>query len=199
MLAQQCKVPFDFHSAGVPASEIQLENLKIQPGEAIAVNFALVLHHMPDESVGLLRLVKGLSPKVVALVEQESNTNTAPFLARFVETLNYYSAIFESIDVALPREHKERINVEQHCLAREVVNIIACEGAERVERHELLGKWRSRFAMAGFKPYPLSSYVNATIRTLLGNYSTKYTLEEKDEALYLGWMDRHLVSSCAWR
>ncbi|CAI0379038.1 unnamed protein product [Linum tenue] len=206
MLAQQFKVPFEFHAVGIPASEIQVENLKIQPGEAIAVNFALVLHHMPDESVGtqnhrdrLLRMVKGLYPKVVTLVEQESNTNTAPFFARFVETLNYYSAIFESIDVALPREHRERINVEQHCLAREVVNIIACEGVERVERHELLGKWRSRFAMAGFKPYPLSSYVNGAIKALLGKYSSKYTLEEKDGALYLGWMDRHLVSSCAWR
>ncbi|CAI0378946.1 unnamed protein product [Linum tenue] len=206
MLAQQFKVPFEFRAVGIPASEIQVENLKIQPGEAIAVNFALVLHHMPDESVGtqnhrdrLLRMVKGLYPKVVTLVEQESNTNTAPFFARFVETLNYYSAIFESIDVALPREHRERINVEQHCLAREVVNIIACEGVERVERHELLGKWRSRFAMAGFKPYPLSSYVNGAIKALLGKYSSKYTLEEKDGALYLGWMDRHLVSSCAWR
>ncbi|KAJ4850677.1 DNA topoisomerase 2-associated protein pat1 [Turnera subulata] len=205
-LAESCKVPFEFQMAGVSASEIQVENLDIRPGEAIAVNFAFVLHHMPDESVGtqnhrdrLLRLVKSLSPKVVTLVEQESNTNTAPFFARFVETLNYYRAIFESIDVTLPREHKERINVEQHCLAREIVNIIACEGAERVERHEVLGKWRSRLSMAGFTPYPLSSFVNATIKTLLENYSDKYTLEERDGALYLGWLNRPLIVSCAWK
>ncbi|KAG8658306.1 scarecrow-like protein 21 [Manihot esculenta] len=205
-LAKSCKVPFEFHAAAVSASEIQLENLGIRPGEALAVNFALTLHHLPDESVGtqnhrdrLLRLVKSLSPKVVTLVEQESNTNTAPFLLRFTEALNYYLAVFESIDVTLPREHKERINVEQHCLAREVVNIIACEGAERVERHEPLGKWRSRFTMAGFTPYPLSTYVNATIKTLLESYSNKYTLEERDGALYLGWMNRPLVASCAWR
>ncbi|KAJ9153875.1 hypothetical protein P3X46_027265 [Hevea brasiliensis] len=205
-LAESCNVPFEFHAAAVSASEIQLENLGIQPGEAIAVNFALTLHHLPDESVGtqnhrdrLLRLAKSLSPKVVTLVEQESNTNTAPFLPRFTETLNYYLAVFESIDVTLPREHKERINVEQHCLAREVVNIIACEGAERVERHEPLGKWRSRFAMAAFTPYPLSTYVNATIKTLLESYSNKYTLEERDGALYLGWMNRPLIASCAWR
>ncbi|OAY28400.1 scarecrow-like protein 21 [Manihot esculenta] len=205
-LAQSCNVPFEFHAAAVSASEIQLENLGIQPGEAIAVNFALTLHHVPDESVDtqnhrdrLLRLVKSLSPKVVTLVEQESNTNTAPFLPRFIETLNYYTAVFESIDVTLPREHKERINVEQHCLAREVVNLVACEGAERVERHEPLSKWRSRFAMAGFVPYPLSTFVNATIKTLLESYSNKFTLEERDGALYLGWMNRPLIASCAWR
>lgn len=205
-LAESCKVPFEFHAVGISGSEVQLEDLGVQPGEAIAVNFAMMLHHMPDESVSsqnhrdrLLRLAKSLSPKVVTLVEQESNTNTAPFFPRFLETLNYYMAVFESIDVTMPREHRERISVEQHCLARDVVNIIACEGLERVERHELLGKWRSRFVMAGFMPYPLSSVVNATIKALLQNYSEKFTLEERDGALYLGWMNKALVASCAWR
>lgn len=205
-LAESFKVPFEFHAVAVSGCEVQLENLGVRPGEALAVNFAFMLHHMPDESVStqnhrdrLLRLVKSLSPKVVTLVEQESNTNTAAFYPRFLETLNYYTAMFESIDVTLPREHKERINVEQHCLAREVVNILACEGPERVERHELLGKWRSRFKMAGFTPYPLSSLVNATIKTLLENYCNKYRLQERGGALYLGWMDRDLVASCAWK
>ncbi|XP_060187886.1 scarecrow-like transcription factor PAT1 [Lycium barbarum] len=205
-LAKSFKVPFEFHAAAMSGSDVQLENLGIQHGEALAVNFAFTLHHMPDESVStenhrdrLLRMVKSLNPKVVTLVEQESNTNTAAFFPRFLETLDYYTAMFESIDMTLPRGHKERINVEQHCLARDVVNIIACEGIERVERHELLGKWKSRFRMAGFSPYPLSSLVNATIKTLLDSYSDKYRLEERDGALYLGWMNRDLVASCAWK
>ncbi|KAL6975620.1 DNA topoisomerase 2-associated protein pat1 [Sarracenia purpurea var. burkii] len=205
-LAKSCKVPFEFHEAAMSDCEIQIENLRIRPGEAIAVNFAFVLHRMPDESVStqnhrdrLLRHVKSLSPKVVTLVEQESNTNTAAFFPRFLEAFDYYSAMFESIDATLPRAYKERINVEQHCLARDIMNMIACEGAERVERHELLGKWKSRFRMAGFAPYPLSSLVNATIKTLLDSYSDKYRLEERDGALYLGWMSRDLVASCAWK
>ncbi|KAG2314410.1 hypothetical protein Bca4012_065082 [Brassica carinata] len=114
--------------------------------------------------------------------------------------MDYYDVMFKSKDVTLPRNHKQRINVEQHCLARDVVNIIACEGADRVERHELLGKWRSRFDMAGFTPYPLSPLVNSTIRSLLRNYSDKYRLEERDRAsLYLGWMKRDLVTSGAWK
>ncbi|MCD7446573.1 DNA topoisomerase 2-associated protein pat1 [Datura stramonium] len=204
-LAESFKVPFEFHAASVSSSDVQVENLGIRPGEALAVNFAFVLHHMPDESVStenhrdqLIRLVKSLNPKVVTLVEQESNTNTAAFFPRFLETLDYYTAMFASIDVTLPRAHKERINVEQHCLARDIVNIIACEGIERVERHELLGKWKSRFRMAGFSPYPLSSLVNATIKNLLENYCDKYHLEERDGSLYLGWMNRDLVASCAW-
>ena len=205
-LAQSYKVPFEFHAVTVDASDVEVEHLDIRQGEALAVNFAYQLHHVPDESVStrnnrdrVLRMVKGLSPKVVTLVEQESNTNTSTFLQRFSEALNFYSAIFESIDVRLPRESKERINVEQHCLARDIVNIIACEGVERVERHELHGKWKVRLSMAGFSPCPLSPVVNSTIKSLLENYCEHYRLEERDGALFLGWKNRALVVSSAWR
>jgi hypothetical protein len=199
------KVPFQFNAVAISGSEVEEGHLSIVPGEAVAVNFTLELHHIPDETVStanhrdrILRLVKGLSPKVLTLVEQESNTNTAPFAQRFAETLDYYTAIFESIDLALPREDRERINMEQHCLAREIVNLVACEGEERVERHEVFGKWKSRLMMAGFRPSPLSALVNATIKTLLQSYSPDYKLAERDGVLYLGWKNRPLVVSSAW-
>ncbi|KAF7112185.1 hypothetical protein RHSIM_RhsimUnG0254300 [Rhododendron simsii] len=204
-ISEKFNIPVEFHPLPVFASEVTREMLSVRPGEAVVVNFPLQLHHTPDESVdvtnprdGLLRMVKSLSPKVVTLVEQESNTNTAPFVARFIEALDYYSAMFESIDVALPRDQKERINAEMHCLARDIVNVVACEGRERVERHELLGKWKSRFTMAGFRQFPLSSYVNSAIGGLLKGYCEHYTLVEKDGAMLLGWKDRNLVSVSAW-
>ncbi|XP_061339816.1 scarecrow-like protein 13 [Gastrolobium bilobum] len=204
--ARSCGVPFEFHSAAMSSCEVERENLVIRPGEALAVNFPYVLHHMPDESVStgnhrdrLLRLVKSLSPKVVTLVEQESNTNTSSFFHRFAETLDYYTAMFESIDVARPRDDKKRISAEQHCVARDIVNMIACEGVERVERHELLGKWRLRFSMAGFQQCPLSSSAMDAARNLLIEFDENYRLEQRDGALYLGWMKRALVTSSAWR
>ncbi|KAL6856191.1 hypothetical protein ACP4OV_018993 [Aristida adscensionis] len=204
-IAGLCKVPFEFHAVAISGCEVEEEHLGIVPGEAVAVNFTLELHHIPDETVStanhrdrVLRLIKGLSPRVLTLVEQESNTNTAPFAQRFTETLDYYTAIFESIDLALPREDRERINMEQHCLAREIVNLVACEGEERVERHELFGKWKARLTMAGFRPSPLSAVVNATIKTLLQSYSPNYKLAERDGVLYLGWKNRPLVVSSAW-
>ena len=204
-MSEEFKIPLEFTPLSVYATQVTKEMLEIRPGEALSVNFTLQLHHTPDESVdvnnprdGLLRMVKGLSPKVTTLVEQESHTNTTPFLMRFGETMEYYSAMFESIDANLPRDNKERISVEQHCLAKDIVNIIACEGKDRVERHELLGKWKSRLTMAGFRPYPLSSYVNSVIRKLLACYSDKYTLDEKDGAMLLGWRSRKLISASAW-
>jgi hypothetical protein len=204
--AESCNVPFEFHAAPMSGCVVQLENLSIVPGEALAVNFPYVLHHMPDESVStqnhrdrLLRLVKSLSPKVVTLVEQESNTNTSPFLSRFKETLEYYTAMFESVDVALPRDDKQRIRAEENCVARDIVNMIACEDAERVERHELLGKWRLRLSMAGFTPYPLSSTVTHVVNGLLKDYNENFRLDKRDGALYLFWKNRPMATSSAWR
>ncbi|WCJ28141.1 GRAS family transcription factor [Euphorbia peplus] len=204
--AQSNNVPFQFHDAAMSGSEVQLEHLALQPGEAVVVNFPFVLHHMPDESVDtwnhrdrLLRLVKSLSPKVVTVVEQESNTNTKPFLPRFKETLDYYKAMFESIDAGSTRDDKQRINAEQHCVARDIVNMIACEGPDRVERHEVFGKWRLRFTMAGFSQYPLSSMVTSAVRTLLKEYDRNYGLQEKDGVLYLWWMNTVMSTSSAWR
>ncbi|XP_023913390.2 chitin-inducible gibberellin-responsive protein 1 isoform X3 [Quercus suber] len=205
-ISAKFNIPVEFHGVPEFAPDITRDMLNVRPGEALAVNFPLQLHHTPDESVDvnnprdeLLRMIKSLSPKVVTLVEQESNTNTTPFFHRFVETLEYYLAMFESIDVTLPRNSKERINVEQHCLARDIVNIIACEGKERVERHELFGKWKSRLTMAGFRQYPLSTYVNSVIKSLLRCYSEHYNLVEKDGAMLLGWKNRNLISASAWQ
>ncbi|KAK7262665.1 hypothetical protein RJT34_30240 [Clitoria ternatea] len=204
-VSQTFNIPVEFNGVPALAPNVTRDMLDVRPFEVLVVNFPLQLHHTADESVdvsnprdGLLRLVKSLSPKLVTLVEQDSNTNTTPFFNRFVETLDYYLAIFESIDVSLPRKSKERINVEQHCLARDIVNIIACEGKERVERHELLGKWKSRLTMAGFSQYPLSSYMNSVIRSLLRCYSEHYNLVEKDGAMLLGWKNRNLISASAW-
>ncbi|KAJ8759851.1 hypothetical protein K2173_009952 [Erythroxylum novogranatense] len=205
-VARQYNVPFEFHDTAMTCCEVRREDLRILPGEAVVVNFPYVLHHMPDESVNttnhrdqLLRLVKSLNPCIVTLTEQESNTNTKPFYPRFIETLDYYTAMFESIDVARARDDKQRINAEQHCVARDIVNMIACENDERVERHELLGKWRVRFSMAGFTQCPLSSSASVAIRDLLKEYDKNYGLEERDGALYLWWKSRPMVTSSAWR
>ena len=84
-------------------------------------------------------------------------------------------------------------------MARDIVNMIACEGVERVERHELLGKWRSRFSMAGFKQCPLTPSVMAAVRNLLKEFNHNYRVEQRDGALYLGWMRRAMATSSAWR
>lgn len=206
-LAEAVGVPFEFRAIPAKTVDVAPSILECRPNEALIVNFAFQLHHMPDESVStvnqrdqLLRMVKGLEPKLVTVVEQDVNTNTAPFFPRFVEAYNYYSAVFESLDATLPRESPDRINVERHCLGRDIVNIVACEGEDRIERYEVAGKWRARMTMAGFVSCPLSGYVNGAIRSLLQkSYCDRYKVKEEGGALYFGWEDKILIVASAWR
>lgn len=204
-IAVQAGVHLEFRIISQKAADVQPYMLDCRPGEALAVNFAFQLHHMPDESVStrnprdqLLRMVKGLNPKVVTVVEREMNTNTAPFLPRFMEALNYYSAVFESLDVSLKRESRERFNIEKQCLARDIVNIVACEDAERIERYEVAGKWRARMTMAGFTVYPINTSVDNSIRPLFESRGNNYRLKAEKGALHLGWLDKVLVVVSAW-
>ncbi|KAF8377100.1 hypothetical protein HHK36_030473 [Tetracentron sinense] len=205
-LAEAVGMPFQFRAISAKTEDVTPSILDCQSGEALVVNFAFQLHHMPDESVStvnqrdqLLRMVKSLGPKLVTVVEQDVNTNTAPFFPRFIEAYNYYSAVFESLDATLPRESPDRMNVERQCLARDIVNIVACEGEERIERYEVAGKWRARMTMAGFTSCPLSLYVNDAIRKLLKQYCDRYKVKEEGGALHFGWEEKILIVASAWR
>lgn len=206
-LAEALGVSFEFRALASKTPDVSPSMLDCRPGEALVVNFAFQLHHMPDESVStvnqrdrLLRMVKSLNPKLVTVVEQDMNTNTAPFFPRFVEAYNYYSAVFESLDATLPRESQDRMNVEKQCLARDIVNIVACEGEERIERYEVAGKWRARMMMAGFTSCPMGSNVTDMIRKLLiTEYCDRYKVKEEMSALHFGWEDKSLIVASAWR
>ncbi|KAL5075620.1 hypothetical protein RYX36_014604 [Vicia faba] len=205
-LAEALGLSFEFRAVSSKASVVTSSMLNCRRGEALVVNFAFQLHHMPDESVStvnerdqLLRLVKSLNPKIVTVVEQDVNTNTAPFLQRFVEAYNYYSAVFESLDVTLPRESQDRMNVERQCLARDIVNTVACEGEDRIERYEVAGKWRARMTMAGFTSSPMSTNASEEIRKLVKVYCDRYKVKEEKGALHFGWEDKNLIVASAWR
>lgn len=207
-LAETLGVPFEFRAVAAGSSAVEPSMLECRAGEeAIVVNFAFQLHHMPDESVStvnhrdrLLRMVKSLGPKLVTVVEQDVNTNTAPFFPRFVEAYSYYSAVFESLDATLPRDSQDRANVERQCLARDIVNVVACEGEERIERYEVAGKWRARMAMAGFSACPMSSEVTAEIKTLIvRHYCERFKINDEVGALHFGWEHKNLIVASAWK
>ncbi|KAI3990970.1 hypothetical protein MKX01_026154 [Papaver californicum] len=204
--AESVGMSFEFLPLAAKTSEVTPGMLSCRPKEALIVNFAFQLHHMPDESVStvnqrdqLLRMVKGLGPKLVTVVEQDVNTNTGPFYPRFVEVYTYYLAVFESLDATLVRNSPDRMNVEKQCLARDMVNIIACEGEERIERYEVAGKWRARMKMAGFVPCPLSTRVDSTIKENLKQYCDRFNAKQEQGALNFGWESKCLVVASAWK
>lgn len=208
VLASKVGVNLYFRVMNLNITDISIESFGLEDGEILAVNFAFRLHKLPDESVStenlrdeLLRRVKNLSPRVVTLVEQEMNANTASFVARVNETCGYYGALFESLDATVPRNKVERVKIEEG-LSRRMCNSVACEGRDRVERCEVLGKWRARMRMAGFEEKRLSQKLGESLRVKL-NSGTRvnpgFTIKEEAGGISFGWMGRTLTVASAWR
>ncbi|EYU25126.1 hypothetical protein MIMGU_mgv1a0036911mg, partial [Erythranthe guttata] len=182
--------------------------LEIQSDVALCVNFAFKLYKLPDESVTtenlrdeLLRRVKSLSPEVMTVVEQEMNTNTAPLTARVRDAYEYYGALFDSLDATVSRENPDRVRIEEG-LSRKISNSVAGEGRDRVERCEVLGKWRARMSMAGFQPRKMSQLAVESLRSKL-NSGTRgnpgFSVNEESGGICFGWMGRILTVASAWR
>ncbi|XP_042477212.1 scarecrow-like protein 8 [Macadamia integrifolia] len=207
-LAERVGVNLKFNAVCRKMADLDRDALESDADEALAVNFAFRLYRMPDESVStenprdhLLRVVKGLCPRVVTLVEQEMNANTAPFGARVAEACAYYGALFDSLDATMARDGGGRVRVEE-CLGRKAANTVACEGRERVERCEVFGKWRARMGMAGFESRPLSQQMTDSLRAKLSGMTRNnpgFTIKQEGGGICFGWMGRLLTVASAWR
>ncbi|WVZ74180.1 hypothetical protein U9M48_022393 [Paspalum notatum var. saurae] len=202
--AQQAGVELRFRAVSCVAGEIGASRLGCEPGEALAVNLAFALSRVPDESVSpanprdeLLRGVRALGPRVVTLVEQELNTNTAPLAARFGDACAHYGAVLESLDATLGRDSAQRARAEA-ALARKAANAVAREGPDRVERCEVFGKWRARFGMAGLRPLAISQGIADRVKARLGPARPGFDVKLDSGRLGVGWMGRVVTVASAW-
>ncbi|KAG6629874.1 hypothetical protein CIPAW_14G115700 [Carya illinoinensis] len=148
----------------------------------------------------LLNALWGFTPKLMIITEQDSNHNGSTLMERLLEALHSYAALFDCLESTAPRTSLERLKLEKMLFGEEIKNIIACEGSERKERHEKLGKWIQRFDLAGFGNVPLSYYgmLQAT-RLLQGFGCDGYKVKEENGCVVICWQDRALFSVSAWR
>ncbi|KAM0029401.1 putative transcription factor GRAS family [Helianthus debilis subsp. tardiflorus] len=173
------------------------------PNETLVVNCVLYLHRMlvdRDKVVMLLKKIKSMNPRVVTLAEKEANHNNPLFVSRFEEALSYYSAVFESLEVTLPPNSRERMVVEQVWFGREIVDIVVAEGESRRERHERFVSWERMMKIAGFRNVALSPFAVSQAKLLLRLHypCDGYNLEVANDCLFLGWNYRPLFSVSSW-
>ncbi|OMP10977.1 Transcription factor GRAS [Corchorus olitorius] len=147
-----------------------------------------------------LNALWGLSPKLMVVTEQDSNHNGSTLMERLLESLYSYAALFDCLESTVSRASLERLKVEKMLFGEEIKNIIACEGAERKERHEKLDKWIQRLDLASFGNVPLSYYGMLQARRLLQGYNCDgYKMKEENGCVVICWQDRPLFSVSAWR
>lgn len=153
------------------------------------------------------------------LVEKEGSrtvTTSRSFLSRFMESLRYFAAMFDSLDDSLPSDSKERLRIEKNYLGREIRNAVEINEKEEEEvflmKYGRFETWKEVLERSGFEGVMMSSRSVSQAKLLLKIQSHCCTMEEhgggagfriyeRDDgrAISLGWQDRYLVTATAWR
>ncbi|PKU69448.1 DELLA protein SLR1 [Dendrobium catenatum] len=202
-LARTINVEFEFRGLVANSlADLEPYMLDVEP-EVIAINSVFELHGLlalPGAIEKVLDTVRSLRPRIVTTVEQEANHNADGFLERFTEALHYYSTLFDSMDGGSDEGSPEKLMSEVF-VGRQICNVVACEGFERTERHETLEQWMLRIRGAGFESVNLGSnaFKQASMLLALFGRGDEYRIEEKEGCLTLGWNNRPLIATSAWR
>ncbi|CAH9144120.1 unnamed protein product [Cuscuta epithymum] len=212
-LSRYCErygVPFEFNALTSQHWEaIKIDDLKlVSGGEVIAINSNFRFDYLLDETLvagynpkdEVLNLIREVNPDIYVQTVHSGSHSSPFFLPRFRETLFFYSAIFDMCDSTLPnRHHPQRLSFEQEFLGRETMNIIGCEGIERLHRPETYKQWESRMLRAGLKPLPLNSQlVNKLLRKARASYHKDFLFIEDGLWVLQGWKGRVLGGSSCW-
>ncbi|XP_009603475.1 DELLA protein GAI1-like [Nicotiana tomentosiformis] len=209
-LAESINVEFEFRGfVANSLADLDASMFDIREGETVAVNSMFELHQLLARPGGIekvLSFVKDLKPEIFTIVEQEANHNGPVFMDRFTESLHYYSTLFDSLEGCGgggelgPVSDQDKLMSEVY-LGRQICNLVSCEGVDRVERHETLAQWRTRFNSAGFEPVLLGSNAFKQASMLLALFAGGggYRVEENNGCLMLGWHTRPLIATSAWK
>ena len=205
--ARMMNIALEFQAVVTRPECLDVSMLGLRDNEAVAGNFIFSLHELLDGEMsnGLSTVLKSVlkaRPKVVTTVEQEANHSGPFFQQRFSEALQYYMFLFDSLTSSLEAGADSSANssIESYLLAPEIMNIVACDGVARVERHERLEQWRLRMLAIGFSPRPLSVASQVQAERLVTQISTRggFQVSRDQGGLLLGWQGRPLLAASSW-
>ncbi|KAF3330533.1 scarecrow-like protein 9 [Carex littledalei] len=207
--ARSFNVPFEYRGIASKNWEaISLDDLKIKKDEVLIVNCLYRLREVGDEAVSLdsprdrvLNLIYKMRPHIFIEGVLNIRTFSPFFITRFRQCLPLYSALFKLLDILIPRDNKLRQIIERDFLARDILNVLACEGSEWTMKPESYKQWHQRNLRAGFEQIPLNCAIVKECREILRkSYKNKIFFVEEDRNWMLqGWSGRAFDALSIWK
>ncbi|XP_044469402.1 protein SHORT-ROOT-like [Mangifera indica] len=201
-------VPFKFnviHHVG-DLCDLNLGELDIRNDEALAINCIGAFHTIRavDNSRDILiSNLRRLQPRIITVVEEEADLDVGSdgveFVRGFEECVRWFRVYFESLDESFSRTSNERLMLER-AAGRAMVDLVACQPAESIERRESATRWSQRLHAAGFSPTMFSDEVCDDVRALLRRYRDGWSMAQcPDGGIFLSFKEQTVVWASAWR
>lgn len=205
--AESFNVPFEYNAIAKKWETIRLEELKIDKDEHLVVTCFYRGKNLLDESVVVdsprnkfLSLIRKINPDIFIHGIMNGAFNAPFFVTRFREALFHFSSLFDMLDTIVPREDWERMLIEKEIFGREALNVIACEGCERVERPETYKQWQVRILRAGFSQQAFDrEIVERAVEKVRSSFHKDFVIDEDGQWLLQGWKGRIIYALSCWK
>ncbi|KQJ87049.1 hypothetical protein BRADI_4g09156v3 [Brachypodium distachyon] len=201
-------VSFKFHAIAAKPEAVQAEDLQIDPDEVLVVSSLFQSRLLMDETLTfggvnprdmVLNTIRKMKPSVFIHAVVNGSYSAAFFMTRFRQVLYYFMTLFDVIETTIPQDNDKRLLVERDIFAQCAMNIIACEGANRVERPQNYREWQARNQRAGLRQLPLDPNIVLMLKDEVKEHCHKhFMINEDHQWLLQGWKGRVLYALSTW-
>ncbi|KAK9062952.1 hypothetical protein SSX86_016822 [Deinandra increscens subsp. villosa] len=204
--AETFNVPFKFKAIAKNWETITLDDLDLHSDETLIVNSAYRFRFLLDETVmvdsprdKVLKLIRKMNPYMFIQGVINGSYNAPFFITRFREALFFFSSMFDMIEANATRETPDRMLIEKVFWGQEAMNVIACEGGERIERPETYKQWQVRNLRAGFRQLPLNQEILKLAKDRAKScYHKDFGVDEAGHWMLQGWKGRIICALSSW-
>ncbi|CAD6260762.1 unnamed protein product [Miscanthus lutarioriparius] len=207
--ARQLGVPFRFRGIAAKSEAVRAGDLDIDPDEVLVVSSLFHFRTLTDEGTMAtdgdeagtdpIGAIREMQPSVFVHAVLNASYSTVFFATRFREALHNFTALFDMMDTILPRDNGSRLLFERDVLARCAVNVIACEGADRVQHPRSYKQWQARSRRAGLRQLPLDCDIVQTLKDKVKReYHEHFVISEDQQWLLQAWKGRVLYAISTW-
>ncbi|KAI3817766.1 hypothetical protein L1987_11564 [Smallanthus sonchifolius] len=205
--AETFGVQFKFKAIAQKWETISIEDLELDYEETLVVNCAYRFRNLLDETVmvdsprnTVLDLIRKMNPEIFIQGIVNGSYSAPFFLKRFREALFFFSSLFDMLDATVDRLTEERMLVEKTIWGREAMNVIACEGGERIERPETYKQWQVRNQRAGFRQVAIDQEIVKKAKDwAISDYHKDFVIDEDGYWVLQGWKGRVLYAISSWK
>jgi hypothetical protein len=149
-----------------------------------------------------LEFLATLKPSVLVISENDVDMLSEDFLTRFKEVVSFWWVFFESTHKAFRGREPEAQQIVEYEGSMIMLNGIACEGAERIERNDRHENWMSRIRRVGFAPMCISEDTKKTVSVLLQNTESEHwgvSYTHNTNCVNLSWKNQPVNFSSLWK
>ncbi|KAF6149712.1 hypothetical protein GIB67_017445 [Kingdonia uniflora] len=201
--ARELGVQFHIEFVVFSIFEVQLFNsIRFGNGESVGVNLSPEIFRRLkslDTVSGFFRFLRRISPRIITFVDTEGwrynnnnnneDSNTS-FRRNFINGLEFYSAILESLDVAGNVDLVRRI--EKFLIRPKIIGTALGPGNH-------IFTWREMLSRTGLLPVRLSGVTESDALWLVRRSQVRgFHLAKHEGLLVLSWHEKEVVATSAW-